>query len=109
AARRHEQPRQDDEREALPAGQQGEDDDEIEEDWKLELVLERIADLGDARWPVALAERDVARMNDAASHRADTDRARPDEERQGQRDLQEHRAEDDGGTHGLKLLLGPRP
>ena len=66
----------------------------IEENRKLELISEAIADLLDPRRPIRLAEGDGGNLGFSTPQRADTREPHPEHQEQGERDFDENGQED---------------
>src|ERR1700751_5330984 len=79
-ARHHENPRQGHDHEVGMAQRQRQRDQHVEQDWQLELVLEAVADLGDAHRPVLLPQYDIPDPGFLADQRISTLERHPDKE-----------------------------
>ena len=72
----------------------------VEQDRQFELVVVGVGDLGFARAPVRLAQRDVARMHLAAPDRPDAHAPGPEQQHECQKHLDEQRQQDGLDRHG---------
>ena len=75
------------------AREQGEDDEHVEEQRQLELVVIRVGDLRRAFRPGRLAQRDIGDRHLAPLERADAHEAHPEQQEEGEPDLDEEREE----------------
>ena len=74
----------------------------------LELVVERVADLGGPFGPIGLAKRDVADLHLAAPGMPDAHIAVPVEQAERERDLDEDGKQDGLDGHGASRIRGQR-
>jgi len=104
-AQDHEYPGERDEQRAGMLGRQSERGHRIEQDRQFELVVERIGDLGDARRPVRLAQRDVAQFDYAGRGHPGAQQRHREQQREGQRRLDENRQQHVTDGHGFPFWL----
>ena len=83
------------------AQRQRQRDQEVEQQWDLELVLEAVADLGDALRPVLLLQCDVLDAGFPAGERTAARRGHPQQKSEDEPDLDEDRQQNHLNRHEI--------